>query len=616
MSDTKPGFFKRLLAFIGSTLLGVLKFFLRVALIIIVVMVVITINSRPEPIPQNAALHIAPEGTIVDQYTYTPTLFGMLEPAEREVLLQDIISTIDAAATDKRINSLILELNYFDGAAVSKLEEIGAALQRFKANDKQVVAVSDNYSQSQYLLASFADQIHLNPMGAVEITGFSSFQPYFKDALDKLKVKIHTFKVGRYKSAVEPLTRNDMSDAARQQRSAWLNALWQNYSSRIESQRGLPKGALDDYINTMDSALEARQGNTAQLAFDAGLVDALSTRQQMHDALTEIAGTDSNGSYPQVSMARYLLEVRNQQVVDNLMKQDKIAVVVAKGNILDGYQPSGTIGGDSLAELLQQVRNNGNVDALVLRVDSGGGSAFASEIIRQEVLQIKAQGIPVVVSMGSVAASGGYWIAANADQIWANPTTLTGSIGVFGIFPNVEESLAEIGISSDGVATSELAGFNSPTKPLSDKAARVMQSGVDGIYLKFLQLVADARNSDTDSVHQIAQGRVWIGERAQELGLVDELGSLSDAINAAAQLAGINDYSVQVVEKPLSFEEQLIRELNNGNVSITSWLQLDSLLPESISQAVSDATAALTGELNSLNDPQKIYLRCYDCAVQ
>ena len=312
-----------------------------------------------------------------------------------------------------------------------------------------------------------------------------------------------------------------------------------------------------------------------------------------------------------MDVSRYLQDVQARKIANDMFKKDKIAVVVASGEISDGNQPSGTIGGDSLATLLSQVRLDPDVNALVLRVDSPGGSAYASEVIRQEILQFKKQGIPVVVSMSGMAASGGYWIAANADQIWAAPTTLTGSIGVFGIVPTFEQSFAELGISSDGVASTDLADFGSLTRPMSDKAAKVYQFAVDGIYQKFLKLVAEGRNSTSDDIHKVAQGRVWTGARAQQLGLVDQLGGLQQAIAAAAELAGVEDYRVEYVEKPLSFEEMLVLELSK-NATISSWLSLDSVIPEGLQKT----TAPLLKTLNSLNDPKGYYLRCYDCEVQ
>ncbi|UTW45365.1 signal peptide peptidase SppA [bacterium SCSIO 12696] len=613
MSEKRKGIFRRFFGFIGGTLLGLLKGIARLIISVVVILVIggvaIALLSRPQPIPKGAALLIAPNGTIVEQRTISPSPMSLIASDQpQETLLSDLLDSIRAAANDQRINSLVLDLDNLSGAGFSKLRDVGAALQQFRASGKQVIAVGNNFSQGQYFLASHADRILLNPFGAVEVMGFARFRPYFKDALDKLKINVHVFKVGSFKDAVEPFLRSDMSEASKLHNSEWLNQLWADYTSQVEALRELPKGAITDYINSMDTELQKRAGDTALLALENNLVDELATEQQMVNALIEVAGENRNGSYKRVSMGRYLQDIQAQRIADNMFKEDKIALVVASGEIKDGDQPSGTIGGDSLAELLYQVRNDPAVKALVLRVDSPGGSAYASEVIRQELLQIKAQNIPVVVSMGSVAASGGYWIAADADQIWASPTTITGSIGVFGIIPTLENSLAELGINSDGIATTELAGFGDPTRPMNDKAAAVVQSAVDGIYQKFLTLVAEGRNSTTEEVHKVAQGRVWTGAKAKQLGLVDELGDLQQAIDAAAQLADISSYKVVLVEKPLSFEEALLLELSR-NAAISSWFDLDTVFSNQLFQTAEP----LMESLNSLNDPKGYYLRCYEC---
>ncbi|MDM3870102.1 signal peptide peptidase SppA [Porticoccus sp. W117] len=612
MTDKPKGIFRRFFGFIGNTLLGLLKSIARLLIsavvIITVAVVLIALFTRPEPIPESAALVIAPQGSIVEQLNRSPSPMALLAGQPKETRLSDLLGSIRAAAKDERINSLILNLDGMSGTSFNKLSDIGDALQEFRDSGKPITVAGDNFNQGQYFLASHADRILLNPFGAVEVMGFARYRPYFKDALDKLKINVHVFKVGSFKDAVEPFLRNDMSEASKLHNSEWLNLLWADYTSRVESLRGLPKGALNGFINAMDSELQQHNGDTAKLALENGLVDQLATSQQMHDALVELAGDDGNGGYRQVGMKRYLQDIFAQREADNMFKEDKVALVVASGEILDGEQPAGKIGGDSLAELLSQVRDDPAIKALVLRVDSPGGSAYASEVIRQEILQIKAQGIPVVISMGSLAASGGYWISANADQIWASPTTLTGSIGVFGMIPTFENSFAELGISSDGIATTELAGFGNPTRPMSEKGAAVIQSAIDGIYQKFLTLVAEGRNSSSEEVHKVAQGRVWTGAKAKQLGLVDELGNLKDAIVAAAKLADISEYKVELIQQPLSFQEALMLGLTE-NVDLGQWLNIDSLIPQSIQQTANPLVEAL----NDLNDPKGYYLRCYEC---
>ncbi|MGS2724615.1 signal peptide peptidase SppA [Porticoccus sp. GXU_MW_L64] len=613
MTNKPKGIFRRFFGFIGSTLLGLLKSIARLLISAVVILtlavVIIALLTRPQPIPDSAALVIAPQGNIVEQLTTSPSPMGLLSGPPRETRLGDLLGSIRAAAKDERINSLILNLDNLSGAGFSKLSDIGDALQEFRDSGKPITATGDNFSQGQYFLASHADRILLNPFGAVEVMGFARYRPYFKDALDKLKVNVHVFKVGSFKDAVEPFLRNDMSEASKLHNSEWLNLLWADYTSRVESLRGLPKGAVNGFISSMDRDLQQHNGDTAKLALENGLVDQLASSQQMHAALVELAGDDGNGGYRQVGMKRYLKDIIAQRQADNMFVNDKVALVVASGEILDGEQPADKIGGDSLAKLLSQVRDDPAIKALVLRVDSPGGSAYASEVIRQEILQIKEQGIPVVISMGSLAASGGYWISANADQIWASPTTLTGSIGVFGMVPTFENSFAELGIKSDGIATTELAGFGDLTRPMSDKSAAVIQSAIDGIYQKFLTLVAEGRNSSSAEVHKVAQGRVWTGAKAKQLGLVDELGNLKSAIAAAAKLAEISEYKVELVQPPLKFSEALMLGLAE-KVQLGDWLNVDGLIPDSLMKTANPLLEAL----NDLNDPKGYYLRCYECS--
>lgn len=619
MSNQSPGVFRRGLRFIGNSLKSlaksILSLFIRVVVLLVLVVILITIVTRPEPIKDGVALRLALQGELVEQLSFVSPLAQMGSTGQLETLVRDVTDSIDSAAKDKRIKGLVLELAQFRGGSLSKLEMVGQAISRFKESGKPVIAVADNYSQAQYFLASHADEIYLNPMGAIEITGMGSFRPYFKDALDKLKVNVHVFKVGTFKDAVEPFTRTSMSDASKEHNSEWINALWKIYTGHIESQRELPIGAINDYIANMDSELIKQGGNTAKLALSAGLVDGIATRDEMQNLLIQKIGHNGNGQYPRVELRRYIADVRAHEMTNGFHSNKKVAVVVAKGEILDGDHPSGTIGGDTLANLLKQVQQNQNYKAVVLRVDSPGGSAYASEVIRQQVVNLKKQGIPVVVSMGSVAASGGYWISANADQIWASPSTITGSIGVFGMLPTLENSLKEIGINIDGVSSTDMAGFASPVLPMNEKSNRVIQATVDGIYQNFLELVAEGRNSTPQEVHQVAQGRVWTGTRARQLGLVDHLGGLKDAINAAAQLANMTDYQVDFVEKPLTLREQILRELSNGNIGVAQ-IDIQSLLPDSLQALWTEAASPLVQELNALNDPKGYYLRCYDCTTQ
>ncbi len=617
MSD-KPGLIRRFFRLIGGLLSAVRVMVNLVFLLIIVALVLSVVQEDVQPLPKQAALRVAPGGFLVEQKTYVDPLTQILEqssPADAETLIHDLIEAIDRAATDNRITSLVLELDYLIGGGISKLEDVGDALARFKKSGKPIIAVGDNYTQEQYYLASYADEIHLNPMGAVLLTGYGHYPSYFKAALDKLHINLHVFRVGTYKDAIEPFTRKNMSTASREHTSEWIHALWSVYTSRVETQRELPADAINDYVNNLGRKLADHHGDTAALTVAAGLVDKLSTRPQMLARLQQLAGVSDEGGYQFIDTDRYLGHMRRAQALQVETSASKVGLIVAKGMILDGEQPAGSVGGDSLSELFKQVRKNDQIKALVLRVDSPGGSAFASEVIRQQVALTKQSGIPVIVSMGSVAASGGYWIAMGADQVWASATTITGSIGVFGIIPTFEDSLAALGVHSDGVGTTELADFYQLNRPMSPQAKQVIQFGVNHVYDRFLTLVAEARNRSTDQIHAVAQGRVWTGEKALELGLVDKLGNLQEAIAAAAEAAGLKTYEIEKIQKPLGFGEQLMQELANGKMGVLVSALPNTWLPSGLISNFYGLSKKLELLIN-FNDPRGLYLNCFECMDQ
>jgi len=617
MSREKPGIFRRLFGFIGKLASG-LRILLNILFLLVVVVFILSIFRKDvQPLPEKAALRIAPGGFLVEQKTYVDPLTQLLQqsgPADAETLVHDLTEAIDEAAEDPRITSLVLELDFLLGGGLTKLEQVAQALSRFRESGKPIIAVGDSYTQEQYYLASFADEIHLNPMGAVLITGYGSYPNYIKGALDKLRINVHVFRVGSYKDAIEPFTRTDMSPASREHNSAWLNALWSTYTRRVETQRELPVDAINDYVNNLTSKLEDHRGNTAETAVASGLVDKLSTRPQMLARLQALAGSNDKGGYQAVDVDRYLGHTRRAEAAQVLPSTDKVGLIVARGAILDGEHPAGTIGSDSLSKLFQQVRKQ-QFKALVLRIDSPGGSAFASEVIRQEVALTRQSGIPVIVSMGSVAASGGYWMAMGADEIWASPTTITGSIGVFGVIPTFENSLAALGINSDGIGTTNLADLYRLDRPMSPQAKQLIQFGVNHVYDQFLAIVAEARNSTPERIHEIAQGRVWTGEKAKALGLVDHLGNLREAIDAAALAASLETYQTEEVKSPMDFREQLMRQLSGSVVGQwVRWLPAD-WLPQGLLTGVYGATRELQ-LLNRFNDPRGLYLHCFECTAQ
>ena len=615
--DSKqPGFFRKIFSLINTTVK-----FIRSAINVIVLLVFIAIianlfGNNIKPLPDQAFLRLSPSGMLVEQLTYTDPLSQILGQSTQrptETLISDLVDGLKNAEHDPRITGLVLELDFLAGGGISKLQILGDAISDFKRSGKPVIAIGSNYSQEQYFLASFADEIHLNPMGAIVLSGYGSYHSFFKDALDKLKINFHVFRVGEYKSAVEPFIRNDMSPAAKTQTSLWLNELWQVYSAHIEENRKLPEGSINTYVTQMSHNLKLSAGSGAELALAHGLVDHLSPRPSMRQRLAAMAGLNTQkDDYLHVGLQEYLFHQKLQ--LSESPSEHKIALIVAKGTIYDGEQPEGKIGSKSLSDLLAKVRQNKDVRALVLRIDSPGGSAFGSEVIRREIEQIQKTGIPVVVSMGSLAASGGYWIAAGADQIWASPTTITGSIGVFGVVPTFEKTLATLGIYNDGIGTSPLADIYHLDRPMSPQAQQLIQLSVNNIYQQFLDLVAQGRGSTTENVHEIAQGRVWTGRKAKELGLVDKLGNLDDAIASAAELAELNDYELIDIKPGLNFQQQLLKQLSQSVQKMSQNLGISGAQQTTLPPALHDYVQRIFRQSHITEQaPGHLYLQCWQC---
>ena len=609
------GIIRRIFRFVGTVISGIRTLLGVVIFGFVLIAIAGMFADNLQPIPDKGALYLAPGGFLVDQKTYTDPLEKLLSQGmESETLVRDIIEALDAAASDSRITHLLLDTDYMAGAGLSKLEEISSALVRFKQSGKPIIAVADDYGQQQYYLAAHADEILLNPLGSVLITGFASYRSYYKEALDKLRVKMHIFRVGDFKSAVEPYMGNSMSTGVKEERRAMIDELWQFYSSQIENLRGLPTGAIIDYTNNLHTKLRSANGDSAMLAQQQGLVDQVASRTQMLKYLNEVIPT-TDGEFNSINLKGYLSHVRREQLISAAAKEHRIALVVAKGTIMDGEQPEGSVGGDTLAGIFADLRKVENVKAVVLRVDSPGGSAFASEVIRDAMAATRAEGVPIVVSMGSVAASGGYWIATEADRVLALSTTITGSIGVYGIVPTVERSMEALGIYSDGVSTADISGIMQLDRAMTPQAEMVFQAGVDNIYTQFLALVAEARNSTPAEVHEIAQGRVWTGEQALELGLVDQLGDLNEAVKVAAELANLADYMVDYRRKPLSAYEQLLLSMSSSAGTSLANLDIEtkvSWLPDLLSRQAKTLVQPLQA-LDNLSDPRGMYLFCDQC---
>ncbi len=535
-------------------------------LAIIVVLIVVVFSGGGPEVPKSTVLVVAPAGSLVEQLggdsieRMKQELMGGGEP---ETLLKDLVDAIAAAKEDKRVKALVLDLDKIGSAGLTKLQDLGAAIDDFKTSGKPVIAAADNYSQSGYYLAAHADEIYIHPMGMALLDGFGRYRTYYKDGIDRLELDWNVFKVGTFKSAVEPYLRNDMSPAAREANIEWMGDLWRAFLADISAARELPVEDLVAYSENIGALIEAVGGDTAKAALDAGLVDTIATRDQVRDRLIELVGEDEDShSYHRVSVDDFL-EAEGGDRKGQKAKGDLVGVVVARGMILGGSQPPGKIGSDSTSALIRQARQDDNVKAIVLRVDSGGGSAFASEIIRRECQLAKEQGKPVVISMGSVAASGGYWISMASDEIWAHPTTITGSIGIFGMFPTYQKPLAKyLGMRVDGVGTTSLAGAFRPDRELDPEIGKIIQSIINKGYNEFITLAAEARGVTPEDIDRVAQGRVWSGEDAHSLGLVDQLGTLEDAIASAAKLADLGDqFSVKYIEKELDFKQKLVAEM-------------------------------------------------------
>lgn len=575
-------------------------------ILVVLGLVVWLCRSSGPSFADHNALVLAPKGTIVDQLSGggpSPSALLTGGPAE-ETLLRDMVETIERAGEDDRIDVLVLDLSKLQSAGISKLQELGAALVAFRGKDKKIIATADSYSQAAYYLAAHADEIYMHQMGEVSIIGLGRYHTYYKDALDRFEVQWHIFRVGKYKSAVEPYIRNDMSAEAREADLEWMGDLWTAYLADVSAARGLDAATLLDYAEHYDDHVVRASGDSAVAAVSLGLVDAVGGRDLVRDRLIALVGEDEKKhDFHRVDADEYLAFARDES--PRPRTGSKVAVIVARGAIMDGEQPPGSIGGDSTAELIRKARLDEDVKALVLRVDSGGGSAFASEIIRREFELARASGKPVVVSMGSVAASGGYWISTASDEIWASPTTITGSIGIFGMFPSFDKALASnVGIHSDGVGTTKFADV-SPQRSLEPAVARALQSGIEHGYQEFLARVAQARNMTPEQVDVIAQGRVWSGADAHAAGLVDQLGGLGDAIASAAKRADLGDtYQVEYVDRDMGLPERIAKELMGAEASGMGFLPNLAGTPYAKVLREIDEHARV---LASFNDPHGIY---------
>ncbi len=595
---------------------GLRKALHLILLLILFGVVVGVLRGSVPRIPSKAALLLVPEGQLVEQLSGDPLERALQESrgeTHRETLLWDLTDSIRAAASDTRIPAIALDLEKFDGGTQPTLEELAAALREFRASGKKVIAYGAELTQERYYLASQADEVLLDPMGFVLIDGYDRYRMYLKDALDKLGVDINVFRVGAFKSAVETFTRTNMSPEDREESRAYLGALWSSYQGAVTRARKLQPDALADYVGSLPKSVPAAHGDAARVALQAGLVSALKTRLEFEQRLVALVGKDDNNdSFKSVSLDDYVRYAHAQKKLKADGKP-RIGVIVAEGEILDGEQPPGTIGGETVARLIRQARTDKDVKALVLRVDSPGGSVLASEQIYRELVALRGAGKPVVVSMSGYAASGGYYISAPADEIWASPATITGSIGIFAIIPTFDRTLGKIGVSVDGVGTTPLSGQLRLDRPLSEEARTLLQSTVSRGYDEFVERVASGRKKSNAEVDKIAQGRVWAGTDAHRLGLVDQLGSFHDATRAAARRAKVTDYALEFIEPELTWAQALALQLRSHLAALVLRMSPGEAALAQLAQRLDPVTREAQ-RLARFSAPDRLYAYCF-CEV-
>lgn len=605
--------FKGLWKVITFIRLAITNLFFLVSIGLIYFLFIYSDGSEPT-LKKPSALVVNLSGPIVEERQFinpmdslSDSLLGREMP--RENVLFDIVETLRHAKDDDNITGLVLALRELPETNLTKLRYIAKAINEFKSSGKPVYAVGDFYNQSQYYLASYADKIYLAPDGGVLLRGYSSYNLYYKSLLEKLNVNTHVFRVGSYKSAVEPFIRDDMSEEARESAAQWLSQLWGAYIADVAANRHIEPQRLTPDMDELLAMMQQASGSLSQLALNLGLVDELATRQQVRAQLAEVFGREGKDSYNAIAYYQYRSTIQPKLP----SQQPQIAVVVASGAIMDGKQSRGNVGGDTVANLLRQARNDDQIKAVILRVDSPGGSAFASEVIRNEIEALKAVGKPVIASMSSLAASGGYWIAMSADHIVAQPTTLTGSIGVFSVITTFEKGLNQIGVFTDGVGTSPFSGVGITTG-LNQPVKEAIQLGIENAYQRFISLVSEQRGLALADVEKVAQGHVWTAQQAQQFGLIDTLGDFDDAVDIAAQMAHLDQYQLYWVQEPLSPAQRFIQGLFSESearlgINLSSWIP-SALQPVS-QQLINDAHL-----LTQFNDPQGYYSLCLTCQVE
>ncbi len=531
-------------------------------------------------VPDDAALVLSPQGYLVEELSGDPLerAFSRATGGDRaETRIRDLVDVVDEARDDDRIQALVLDLEGLEGAGLPLLQDLAQSIRWFREGGKKVYAYGEAFSQRQYFLAAEADEVYLDPMGYVLLEGYGYFRTYFGGTLDKLAVDVNVFKVGSHKSAPDEWVRTDMSPEDREDARVWVNALWDTYKTDVGAARDLDPALIQAYADEAAEGVRATGGDLAQYALARGLVDGLKTRQEFEEIVAKVTGEDEDTGYTAVDWQGYLPYVRSERALRE-HGDEKVGVIVASGEILDGEHSPGIVGGDSLSKLLREARKDDDLAAIVLRIDSPGGSIMASEVIRREVAALRASGKPIVASMGTVAASGGYYIAMDADRIIAAPATITGSIGVFAVIPTFQRTLDKIGVTNDGFGTTRLSGQTDLDRALGTESKQILQASVEHAYKTFVENVAHSRKRRPEEIDSLAQGRVWTGADARAAGIVDELGGVDDAIAEAAKLAGLeDDYEVEWIEQELSWRDALALQLRR----VAAWV-VDVVAPRQV----------------------------------
>lgn len=616
--QTKQSFIARLFAWLTKPFI-LLANFTRHAILLLILLVFVSVFVFQDTVQlkRNTALIIAPNGNVVNQYSGTPSekFLKQLQGSDvPETQMRDLIHAIEKASLDDRISVLVLSPDHMWNIGLADLKELESAINTFKSKSgKPVIAIAENMDQNQYYFANLADEIILDPQAFMFFQGYGSYRNYFKEGLDKLGVDVHLFRVGEYKSAAEPYIRNDMSIEAKEASLHYMNDMWATYLQSIADRRNISVDKIKELIKDQAELLKGTQGNMAQMYKDIGLIDQIKNQHFKNKYLASMsANEDNDQGFRFIGLNDYLTVLEQEKPE---AQKNKVAVIVAEGTILNGEQDAGSIGGVTTSHLLRKARLDKSVKAVVLRVNSGGGSVFASEQIRREVDAIKVAGKPMIVSMGNVAASGGYWISMTSDKIYASDATITGSIGIFGMFMTYPRTLEKIGVHTDGVGTSSWAGAFRADKALSEDLGKLIQANIDYGYQQFISAVAMARGLEVGMVDRIARGRVWTAKQAKELGLIDEIGGLKDAISDAAERANLgNSYDVTWIEPELTGMQKFFMS-SMAHISTKLEINLFNNKQQMLSHLLSPIEKALELVTNAKQGQVTQYAYCF-CEIK